>query len=340
MIGLDIGTHFIKAVVLEKQGDKYRVQSAACEAITGHAFADREIKDFDAVSNALRKVRMALKVKHKQAATAVAGGSVLSKIVYMEPDQSDYELEAQIEIEADSLIPYPLDEVYLDFEEIGPSKSHPGKVEVLLSAAHKDLIDSRITLLREIPFEPKVMDLEGYALGNAVNLFHQPDPQQQVCCISIGATLLQVCVLQHNQVIYSKEHNFGTHSLVQDLALVNSMERTETDKALIADTLPGDWRNTTYPVFLANLQQQISRALQMYTTSNHAKKPDSILICGGGANLSGLTTDLQQDLGLTVNLFNPLANMDISEQAQQQGIDNFAPQLAIAAGLASRSFSP
>lgn len=340
MIGLDIGTHFIKAVVLQRQEDKYRVQSVACEAISGNAFADREIKDFDAVSNALRKVKLALKEKHKHVATAVAGGSVLSKIVYMEPDQSDYELEAQIEIEADSLIPYPLDEVYLDFEQIATSQTHQGKVEVLLSAAHKDLIDSRITLLREVPFEPKVMDLEGYALGNAVRLFHQPDPEQALCCINIGATLLQLCVLQQDKVIYSKEHSFGVNSLIQDLSLINSMEKAETQQALINGTLPGDWRNSTYPVFLANLQQQINRALQVYVNANHTDRPERILICGGAANLSGLAADLQHDLGIAVQVFDPFAQMDISEQAQQQGAQNFAPQLAIAAGLASRSFSP
>ena len=61
MIGLDIGTRFIKAVIIEKSGEQYNLLAYACEPILGDAFAEREIKDFEAVSHALKKVKLALK---------------------------------------------------------------------------------------------------------------------------------------------------------------------------------------------------------------------------------------------------------------------------------------
>lgn len=338
-IGLDVGTRFIKAVVLDKQGDQYTVQSVACEAINGNAFAERDIKDFDAVSNALKKVKNSLKTKSKLVAVAISGPSVLSKVVYMEPDQADHELEGQIEIEADSLIPYPLDEVYLDFEELGPSQAYPGKVEVLLTAAHKDQIDSRITLLREAPFEPKVMDVEGYALGNALRKFQKGSDKGLVFCVHVGASLMHICVLKDGDVIYSKEHSFGMDSLIQDLSLVNGTERQQTEQALLNNTLPESWRENTYPLFLANLQQQINRAIQMYMGNGQQERPEHIVLAGGAANLSGLSADLGLDLGISVSVFNPFENMIISEKAAKQGANDMAPQLAVAAGLACRSFS-
>lgn len=340
IIGLDIGTRYVKAVLLEKDAAQIKVLAFACEQINGNAFAEREIKDFDAVSNALRKVKLALKTKSKNVAVAVAGSSVLSKIVYMDPDQEDFELEGQIEIEADSLIPYPLEEVYLDFEELGESKTHIGKVDVLLSAAHKNMIDSRITLLREVQFEPKVMDIEGYALGNALRLFADSEEDQSVCCINIGASLLQVCVVKNGNVIYSKEHAFGMDSLIYDLSLVHTLERQETEQQLVNGELPANWRQDTFPIFLANLNQHISRAMQMYISSTHAERPQSLYICGGGANISDIAADLENELSVNVTVFNPFANMQISEKVMQQGFEQYAPQLAIAAGLASRSFEP
>lgn len=337
MIGLDIGTRFIKAVVLEKDGDQFKVQNFACEAITGDAFADREIKDFDSVSNALRKVKMSLKSKAKTAAAAVSGSSVITKVVYMDPDQSDFELEGQIEIEADSLIPYPLEEVYLDFEEIGESQTHTGKVDVLLSAAHKDMVDGRITLLREVEIEPKVMDIEGYALGNALRLFAPEQPDNTVC-VNLGATQIQVCVLREGQIIYSKEHSFGFDSLIQDLAMIHTLERQEAEQQLINGELPETWKQDTYPIFLSNLQQNIARAMQMYISTTHAQRPETIFISGGGCGIQSLAADLATELAVNVEVFNPFANMKVSEKAQKQGFERFAPQLAIAAGLASRSF--
>ncbi|RDV26698.1 pilus assembly protein PilM [Alteromonas aestuariivivens] len=339
IVGLDIGTRQIKAVLLEQSGSGYILQGYACESIGKNAYSEREIKDYDAVSLAIKKLKNSLKTKVKDVAIAVSGTSVISKIVFMEPDQNDFELESQIEIEADSLIPYPLDEVYLDFEELGPSQTHTGKVNVLLTAAHRDMVDSRITLVREDAFEPKVVDIEGYALGNAINYFYPHEQDTRVCCINVGASLLQMCVLQNGEVIYSKEHPFGTNMLLQDLAAINMIDKEEAERQLLTNTLPANWVEDTLPIFSANLQQQINRALQMYMSTLHAERPSKILLSGGGATVGPLTETLQQDLGIEVEVFNPFSNMSINPKLDLAHINDIAPQLAIAAGLASRSFT-
>lgn len=338
-IGLDIGTRFIKAVVIEKVKGEYVLRSMACEAVGKEAFAEREIKNYEAVSLTLKKVQKALKSKIKDVAIAVSGSSVITKLVYMMPDQSDYELEGQIEIEADSLIPYPLEEVYLDFEELGPSNTHVGKVNVLLSAAHKDIVDSRLTLVREIPFEPKIVDVEGYALGNALSYFHQNELEERVICLNLGASLLQVCVLDKNEVIYSKEHSFGMNMLLQDIAMMHMMEKDDVEQALVSDTLAGSWKEDTLPIFMANCQQQINRALQMYMTTTHAQAPTKIVLAGGGAVIPELVEALNNDLDADVVRFDPFQNMTIDEGLDQDRVAALAPQLAVAVGLATRSFS-
>lgn len=339
VLGLDIGTRYVKAVLLTGSGADVQVAAIACEAINGDAFADRDIKDFDAVSNAIRKVKNALKVKCRTAAVAVSGASVISKVVYMDPEQSDHELESQIEIEADSLIPYPLDEVYLDFEELGPSKSHTGKVDVLLSAGHKDMIDSRVTLMRELELEPKVVDIEGYALGSALMAYGPPNEEQPVCCVNLGASQLLVTAVQGNRVIYSKEHNFGCDNLIRDIALVFAMEWQDAEKQMVDGTLPENWKEQQWPVFMANLQQQLSRALQMYVASTNREHPQELLITGGGALLSEMASELERELSIAVKPFDPFVQMKMKPEIRER-LNTMAPQLAIAAGLASRSFSP
>jgi type IV pilus assembly protein PilM len=339
LLGLDIGTRFVKAVLLERSGDSFKVVAFACEPINGNAFADREVKDFDAVSTALKKVKRSLKQKKiKDVAIAVAGASVLTKVVQMDPDQTDFQMEGQIEIEADSLIPYPLEEVYLDFEELGDSKTHVGKVNVLLSAAHKDTVDGRVTLLREIPFEPKVVDIEGYAFANAVSDYY-PNEYDNLICINLGATLLQVSVLKDGTVDYSKEHVFGTDVLLQDICTMQGLERDDAQTQLIEGTLPDTWRQDTLPIFLSNLQQQINRAIQMYITTTHAPRPEKILFSGGGAVIEDMVSTLAEDLGIEVEVFNPFSAMQFDKKVNVDKLTQIAPQMAIAVGLASRGFS-
>jgi type IV pilus assembly protein PilM len=340
MIGLDIGTRFIKAVVLEKSANQYSLQAYACEPIMGNAFAEREIKDFEAVSHALKKVKLALKNKNKQVAIAVSGSTVLNKVVYMDPGQSDHELESQIELEADSLIPYPLNEVYIDFEEISDSQTNNNKVQVLLSAVHKELVDRRITLLGEVGYEAKIVDVEGYALGAAVATLHPSAADETVCCVNIGASHLQLCAVKNGQVIYTKDHNFGMDALIKDLTMLYSQERTQIEQQLTDGTLPETWKQDAYPMFLANLQQNINKAIQVYISATGQARPTSLLICGGGGHLTSLPEDLTADLGIEVILFNPFSSMQKAESIDPSFLEQVSSQLIIAAGLASRSFAP
>jgi len=263
VIGLDIGTKFVKAISLNVSGKQCKVQAFACEPISGNAFADREIKDFDAISKALKKVQLSMKSQGKESAIAVAGSSVISKTVYMEPDQSDFELETQIELEADSLIPYPLDEVYLDFQEIGSSKTHVGK----------------------------------------------------------------------------KEHNFGVNSFTQDLAMLYNIDIEDVESQITNNTAPDSWFSESFPAYISSLQQQLQRALQMFVATKHKPMPTSIHLCGGGALLPNIAEQLNKEMGLDVNVFNPLSKMSVDGNLNKDKLHGLAPQFTLAVGLATRSLS-
>ncbi|MEP0355329.1 type IV pilus assembly protein PilM [Paraglaciecola sp.] len=340
MVGLDIGTRYIKAIVLEKSANQYKLQAFACEPISGNAFAEREIKDFEAVSQALKRVKLALKSKNKLVAIAVAGSTVLNKVVHMAPGQTDLELESQIELEADSLIPYPLDEVYIDFEEISESETSNNKVEVLLSAVHKDIVDRRIILLGEEGYEAKIVDIESYALGAAVSEFSNSDPDDLTYCLNIGASHLQFCVVKNGQAIYTKDHNYGMDALIQDLSMLYSQDRVQIEQQLTDNTLPETWKQDAYPMFLANLQQNINRIIQVYMSTTNSPRPTDLIICGGGCHLDTLPEDLSADLSINVTMFNPFLTMSSNEKINQADLQHAAPQLLIALGLASRSFQP
>jgi type IV pilus assembly protein PilM len=339
IIGLDIGTKFVKAISLDMSGKQCKVVGFACEPITGMAFSERDIKDFDAISKALKKVQMGIKSKSKECAIAVAGPSVISKLVFMEPDQTDFELETQIELEADSLIPYPLDEVYLDFQEIAPSKTHIGKVEVLLSAAHRDMIDSRITLVREAPFEPVIVDIESNVLADSFVQFGAGKENETKVCINLGASLMQICVVEAGKVIYNKEHTFGVNSFVQDIAVLNNLDAQEVEQQIASFTAPESWYSDTLPTFVSSVQQHIQRALQMYVATTHKQMPVGFSLCGGGANLPNICEDLSKDMAMDVSLFNPFEQMDVDSKVNHEKLLSVAPQLSIAAGLATRRLS-
>ncbi len=116
MVGIDIGSHSVKAVLLTQQDQGYRLDAVAIEPMPKGAMAERNIQDIEAIGRVIAKLRRRIPKSISHAVVAVSGQTVITKVIFMDVSLSDAELESQIEIEADSLIPYPLDEVSIDFE--------------------------------------------------------------------------------------------------------------------------------------------------------------------------------------------------------------------------------
>src|SRR6056297_2545534 len=131
---MDISSTTVKLLELSRSGDKYRVESYAVSSLPQDAVVEKAINDVDGVSNAIRNVLAQSRTKLKTVAAAVAGSAVITKTVDMPSGLSDDELETQLTLEADQYIPYPLEEVALDFEIQGPTQGRDGMVEVLLAA--------------------------------------------------------------------------------------------------------------------------------------------------------------------------------------------------------------
>ena len=129
-------------------------------------------------------------------------------------------------------------------------------------------------------------------------------------------------------------------ALIQDLTMLYSQERSQIEQQLTDGTLPETWKQDAYPMFLANLQQNINRALQLFISASGEVRPSTLLICGGGGHLTSLPEDLTADLGIEVICFNPFADMKIADNLNQADLEQVSGQLIIAAGLASRSFQP
>lgn len=338
LLGVDIGTTFIKAVLLAPIDQHWECRGVACELIPSQAFTERDIVDFDSVSNTLKIIMMKLKLKHQPTVIAVSGTSVLSKVIQMPLDLDEQHLEEQIEIEADSLIPYPLDEVYWDFETLGATVNQTDKADVLLTAAHRQLVDNRMTLAREAGMLPKIVDTELDALENlALAQYTDTDSSLEQVMIHIGNELMHIVVTQANTVTYSKEHQFGLQHFTQDIALTMRLDGQTVLQQLSADTLDTQWQQQVLPIFHAQLQQHILRALQLMQNLLNNELPTSIHLCGGVAMLPNIAESLTTEMGITFTLVDPFAHISIHPEVMTEQLVAAKPLLCVATGLAMRS---
>ena len=138
------------------------------EPLPPTSVVEKNITDAELVGEAIRRAVAKSGTKTRNAACAVAGSAVITKIINMPGNLSEDDMESQIQIEADQYIPYPLEEISLDFQVLGPSEIEPDKVEVMLAASRSDNVDIRVAALGVGGLIAKVVDVEAFALENAM----------------------------------------------------------------------------------------------------------------------------------------------------------------------------
>ncbi|WP_114327162.1 pilus assembly protein PilM [Candidatus Colwellia aromaticivorans] len=344
MVGIDIGSHAVKAVLLSKSNEGFIIEDFAIEPMIRGAVVDREIHDIEAVGNVIAKIRQKISMKAKEAAAAVSGQTVITKIIYMDVALSEDELASQIEIEADSLIPYPLDEVSLDFESLDVNESDPSKVNVLLSAARAESIEARIAALESGDFHAKVIDVESYAVSRSHDLCLSQLPEdavnKTVAIVDIGATMTLFSATKAGKHLYSRDQIFGGEQYTRSIVSYYNKSFEDAEEAKITQDLPPNYTFEVLAPFHTILMQQIRRAIQMFLTSSGADKVDYILVSGGTASIEGLEKLLTDELGIHTVIANPFNNMEIGKSINADELAKIAPQFMLATGLALRSFTP
>jgi len=344
MVGIDIGSHSVKAVLLSQGVDGFIIEDFAIELMPRGSVVDREIQDIEAVGAVITKIRKKISAKATDAVAAVSGQTVITKVIYMDVVLTEDELASQIEIEADSLIPFPLDEVSLDFETLGVNESDPSKVNVLLSAARTESIEARVAALDAGEFHAKVIDVESYAIGRAYDLcltqLSDDAKDKVVAIIDIGATVTLFSVTDAGKHIYSRDQVFGGEQYTQAIVSYYNKSFEQAEQAKISNDLPGNYTFEVLAPFHIILMQQIRRAIQMFLTTSGQDKVDYLLISGGTAALEGIESLLTDELGIHTVIANPFNNMSYGDSIAQQELASVAPQLMVATGLALRSFTP
>ncbi|MGO2168493.1 MAG: pilus assembly protein PilM [Pseudoalteromonas sp.] len=344
MVGIDIGSHTIKAVLLNKTEDGgYRLEALAVEPMPKGAISERSIQDIEAVGNIIIKLKRRLPKTVRSAAVAVSGQTVITKVIFMDVTLSDVELESQIEIEADSLIPYPLDEVSLDFEKLGTNEADLSKMNVLLSAARTESVEARVGALETAGLNAKVVDVESYALSRAMDVYYQQLPSDAfnkcVAVVDIGAVLTLVSVVQAGETIYTRDQVFGGDQYTNSIVNYYNKGFDEAEIGKTTGDLPPNYTFEVLAPFQTSLLQQVRRAVQMFLTTSGKDKIDYIVLTGGTAMIDGLDRLLIEELGIHTVVAEPFAGMDISAKVDRNILQRYRTQFAIATGLALRSFS-
>ncbi|MCM2320116.1 MAG: pilus assembly protein PilM, partial [Pseudomonas sp.] len=342
LLGIDISSTSVKLLELSRSGGRYRVEAYAVEPLPPNAVVEKNIAEIEGVGQALTRVLAKARSGGKSVAVAVAGSAVITKTIEMDAGLSEDELENQLKIEADQYIPYPLEEVAIDFEVQGLSPRNPERAEVLLAACRKENVEVREAALALAGLTAKVVDVEAYALERAFALLESRLAGERgeltVAVVDVGATMTTLSVLHNGKTIYTREQLFGGKQLTEEIQRRYGLSFEDAGLAKKQGGLPDDYDSEVLLPFKQAVVQQVSRSLQFFFAAGQFSEVDCILLAGGTASLAGLDRLIEQKIGTPCVVANPFADMALASKVNAAALASDAPALMIACGLAMRSF--
>ncbi|KAF0862479.1 type IV pilus assembly protein PilM [Pseudomonas sp. LD120] len=340
LLGIDINAASVTLLALSRQGAGYRVEAYAREALAANVLLDQHIADPEAVAMALSRAWRRSGSRLKDVAVAVAGDAVISKVIEVPAGLSDDDLESQLALEAGQYIPYPLEDVALDFEVQGCVPGKPLRQRALLVACRNELVESLESVLALAELTPRVVDTQPLALERCLLMLAAQLPVtalSAVALLDIGPNLTTFSVLFDRQVIYAREQLFGTRPL---MAALEQRFALAPEAVLLAQRQGGlpEGCNEALQAFEQEVLQQASRSLQLFADSPGQPPVAWLLLAGEGSRLVGLDRQVERQVGIATRIANPFLNMSVSSQVDARTLADDAPSLLLACGLAMRGF--
>lgn len=342
LVGIDISSSMVKIVELSQGPKGYVLEAYSMAPLPKDAIVDGAVNGLDKVSDTVVRAHKLLGTKTRRAALALPVAAVITKKVIMQGGLREEDMEVQVEAEANQYIPFPLEEVNLDFQVVGEAPNNPDENEVLIAAARKEKIDDRVAAAEEAGLKVAVMDVETFATEAAYSLVATQLPNngidQTIMIVDIGANMMHVNVLVDNESVYNREQHFGGTQLTQDIQRRFGLSPEESEIAKRKGGLPESYEPEVLQPFVQSLATEVARAVQFFTSSTHYNKVDHIVLAGGCAAIKSVDLLVQEQTQVSTIVANPFVNMTLAPRIKQQALAQDAPALMIACGLALRRF--
>lgn len=347
LIGLDIGHHSIKAVTIERTGNGWRVAKTGSVPTPPDSVKDGVVIDQASVGDAIKSLMRESRIGATGAIIAVSGGTVVCRIVRI-PKMPEATLRKSIKFEASRYVPNSADDSYIEFEIVGYSDD--GQMDVLIVAAPRDIVESRVLACVAAGLDVEIVDIGAFA---AYRSLVEADQLQNygettIALVDIGSTTTNMSVVECGVFTMTRTITQGGQTLTDALKqyFKLSEQDAESGKAqlditeLVNDKAPKE--NPPLRVIqphLDELVREIRRSLNYYQSQQkegtQANSISQILLCGGSAALTGMPEYISHKLGIPATAVKLYGNPRISGNEPERPSAQY--DLAVAAGLAMRA---
>ncbi len=327
VVGLDLGSHAVKAVALRRKRGGWTLLAAGEQAMPAGEPATQE-----QMTETAATLLDTLGLTRAHIAAALSGHSVIVKRLAL-PPMSQAELAEAIPWEAEQYIPFALSDVQLDHQVLDGPVSMPAEaLDVLLVAARRDRLNERTAAITATGRRPVVMDVEAFALANAYEMNYPDRTDGLAALVHIGRSSTLICVLEHGRAAFTRDISLGGGAYLEALERELGLEPVAAQRILRgqpvtgADGVSGVLRDVHQQLVL-----EIRKTLDFYWSSAKPSALDRLVLSGGACRVEGLDTALGAEFQAPVEQCDPFRRVTRPASIEADG-----PAYAVAVGLALR----
>jgi type IV pilus assembly protein PilM len=340
IIGLDIGSHHIKAIYLERKRGGWTVTAAGVAPTPAEAVTEGIVQDPTRVAGAVSALLRERNIPPGEAIAAISGSTVTVRQIRM-PNVPTNSLPKAVRFEAAKYLP-SVQESAVEYAVLGKS-GEPLQLDVLLVAAPNEMVNSRVQAMEMAGLDPVAVDIEAFALLRSLSAAGF-DLSEPMAVLNMGAAFTDFHILYDENIALTRSIPMGGAMLTQ--AIVSAANVTAEEAEALKEQLdlqpppPGAFRGdrsqatpggveslpdeedaapapefrppvpgldmamqVTMP-FLDEILREVRRSLNFY----HSQFPEGsaqanvtrLLLCGGTARVRGLAGFLEERLSVPV----------------------------------------
>jgi type IV pilus assembly protein PilM len=337
-LGIDIGSAAVKVLEMSAVRGGYRADRCALEPLPRNAVVEHGISDLKATSEAVRRAVSNSRSARRNAVVAVSQTHVVSRTITLPADLTDREMEEQVMIEATQQIPYPLDEINLDYRVTGGARSGSDD-EVMITACRKEIVEDYIAVMELAGLRAVIVDVGLFAMERSFEFvaatLGESLEGRAIALMDFGDVSTRLDLFLDGNVIYSRDQNFGGRILTENIRSRYGIDYREAEALKRTGDLPQNYEEDLLGPFRQAMAREAARGVEFCLSArNGLEQVDALLICGGCCQIPGVAPLIEAQVGvptLVADLFGPGSGVRASKLVQR-----YAPSMIKAAGLAVR----
>ncbi len=339
LVGLDIGSSFIKAAELKKTGKDLILKKFGFTQITPGSIVDGRIQDMEELAQSIKKLFKKSKIKEKNVAIATGGYSVVIKTINT-TKASEAELQEQIFAEAEQYIPYDIEDVNIDFQILGESEFSPEQMNVLLVAVRKELVAEYIELINMAGLNPCIIEVDTFALQNIFERLPGIEEEKITMLVDVGVSKTSLNILKGTTSLMMRDNPSGTAQIRDEIVEETGISDEEAESAIVDPATEVISREKLKEISTGIVDRwcaDIYGMMKTYRSNLNEGNIEQVLLSGGGAFIEGFPEALASELNTSVSLMDPFEAVLVdSKKVPESVVRQNAPLASIALGLALR----